>query len=311
VTGNEITCEGEEFAVSTADQQDVVFTWTDPQGVIVSNESSLVISDVSTAFSGVYSVQAELNNCFSEVIGFTVDISENPVVILPNDTVICEGEEIVITAPEDFASYTWSTGDEGAMIIAGDGTYELTVTNEGGCVSSDLITVTESGPEAVFNFTPTDVVQPETVISFNDQSNPGQAAIVSREWDFGDGRTSLSVNPDHDYQESGVYTVTLTTTDANGCTSTAEAVITVAFDLRIPEGFSPNGDGVNDLFVIQGIEAFPGTSLQVFNRWGGVVFENTRYNNDFDGDGLPVGTYFYILKLPGGEDFTGPITIAR
>lgn len=311
VTGNEVACEGDEFAVSTADQADVIFTWTDPSGNVVSTESSLVLPDVGTGLAGVYTVQAELNDCLSEVIEFTVDISENPVVVLPNDTLICEGEEIVIDAEGGFASYLWSNGSEESLIIVGDGTYELTVTNEAGCEGSDLITVTESGPEAEFDFAPSGVVQPQTVIAFTDQSAPGQAAIVSRAWDFGDESTSTSSAPDHTYNESGVYTITLTVTDANGCTSTAQAEITAAFDLRIPEGFSPNGDGVNDLFIIQGLEAFPESGLQIFNRWGGVVFETSRYNNDWDGDNLPVGTYFYILQLPNGEDFTGPVTIAR
>lgn len=311
VTGNEVACEGDEFAVSTEDQEDVIFTWTGPTGTVLSTESSLVLPDVTTALAGVYTVQAELNDCLSEVIEFTVDISENPIVILPNDTVICEGEEIIIAADGDFASYSWSTGSDEFMIIGGDGTYELTVTNDAGCEGSDLITVTESGPEAGFNFTPSGIVEPGTVIGFTDQSSPGQTAIVSREWDFGDGTIRSSTNPTHQYITSGVYTVTLTVTDANGCTSTAEAVITAAFDLRIPEGFSPNGDGVGDLFIIQGLEAFPGSTLQVFNRWGGVVFETVRYNNDWDGDNLPVGTYFYILKLSNGEDFAGPVTIAR
>ena len=311
VTNNEVACEGDEFAVSTADQDDVSFTWTDPSGNIVSTESSLVLPDVGTGLAGVYTVQAELNDCLSEVIEFTVDISENPVVILPNDTLICEGEEIVIDAEGGFATYVWSNGSEESLIIVGEGTYELTVTNEAGCEGSDLITVTESGPEAAFNFSPSGVVQPETTITFTDQSDPGVAAIVAREWDFGDGTIRTSTNPGHQYSSTGVYTVTLTTTDANGCTSTAEATITVAFDFRIPEGFSPNGDGVGDLFVIQGLEAFPNSTLQIFNRWGGVVFETTRYNNDWDGDNLPVGTYFYLLRLENGEDFTGPVTIAR
>lgn len=311
VTGNDPACEGDALEIGTQNEEGTTYTWTDPNGNVISTESSLVLSDITTALSGVYTVQAEAEDCLSETVEFSVEISENPVVILPNDTLICEGEEIVIAAQDGFASYAWSTGDEEPLIIVGEGTYELTVTNEGGCEGSNVVSVTESGPTAAFNFNPSGTVEPGTVISFTDQSEIGQAVIESRTWDFGDGTIRTSTNPDHQYASSGVFTITLTVTDANGCASVAEATVTVAFDLRIPEGFSPNGDGINDLFVIRGLEAFPGSTLQIFNRWGGVVFETTRYNNDWDGDNLPAGTYFYILKLPNGEDFTGPLTLAR
>ena len=85
--------------------------------------------------------------------------------------------------------------------------------------------------------------------------------------------------------------------------------------LEIPEGFSPNDDGVNDFFVINGILAYPEASMTIFNRWGNKVYETTNgYANDWDGNNqfgmttssreLPVGTYFYVLD-PG--DGTGVI----
>ena len=71
-------------------------------------------------------------------------------------------------------------------------------------------------------------------------------------------------------------------------------------------GFSPNGDGINDFFLIDGIEEFPESTLEIFNRWGNRVFETTGYRNDWGGtwDGdvdLVDGTYFYLLDL-GGEE---------
>jgi gliding motility-associated-like protein len=82
-------------------------------------------------------------------------------------------------------------------------------------------------------------------------------------------------------------------------------------DISIPNGFSPNGDGVNDLFVISGISKYPNNKLTIFNRWGNIVFDADNYNNTWDGrctEGLtfgsgilPDGTYFYILDLGNGE----------
>jgi gliding motility-associated-like protein len=82
-------------------------------------------------------------------------------------------------------------------------------------------------------------------------------------------------------------------------------------DITIPNGFSPNGDGVNDLFVISGISKYPNNKITIFNRWGNVVFDADNYDNTWDGrctEGLtfgsgilPDGTYFYILDLGNGE----------
>ena len=81
-------------------------------------------------------------------------------------------------------------------------------------------------------------------------------------------------------------------------------------DLNVPEGFSPNGDGVNDNYVIRGLQIYPKNKLSIFNRWGNLVFKAEPYRNDWDGtstfglniggDKLPTGVYYYILDL--GED---------
>ena len=104
--------------------------------------------------------------------------------------------------------------------------------------------------------------------------------------------------------------------------------VTISPDLlvRIPQGFSPNNDGINDSFTIAGIESYPNNKLIIMNRWGNKVFEANRYNNDWDGTNqhgvsfgnqeLPDGTYFYILDLgqpgPDGEQIIkGYIYLAR
>jgi gliding motility-associated-like protein len=89
-------------------------------------------------------------------------------------------------------------------------------------------------------------------------------------------------------------------------------------DIIIYTGFSPNGDGVNDNFTIEGIEEYPNNNLLIFNRWGNRVLLKSGYLNDWSGtwDGdkmLPDGTYFYILELNDdkGRKFSGYIQIHR
>ena len=88
-------------------------------------------------------------------------------------------------------------------------------------------------------------------------------------------------------------------------------VVSAAVDFFIPEGFSPNGDGINDLFVIRGILNYPANAFVIYNRWGNKVFEASPYQNTWDGksmfglrvggNDLPVGTYFYVLDLKDGS----------
>lgn len=100
--------------------------------------------------------------------------------------------------------------------------------------------------------------------------------------------------------------------DVDESNNTAEAFVEPSC-LVVYNEFSPNGDGVNDFFKIDCISRYPGNSLQVYNRWGNIVFQTKSYKNDWDGtpngramvqpeDQLPVGTYYYILDLGDGTE---------
>ena len=111
-------------------------------------------------------------------------------------------------------------------------------------------------------------------------------------------------------------TYIVTGTDANGCVDTASVNIDVAKTVVFPEGITPNGDGLNDNWVIRLISEFPRAKVMIFNRWGQKVFESVGYSDSWDGTqngkDLPVGTYYYVIDLgPGHERFTGPITLMR
>jgi gliding motility-associated-like protein/uncharacterized repeat protein (TIGR01451 family) len=100
--------------------------------------------------------------------------------------------------------------------------------------------------------------------------------------------------------------------DTNESNNRAEASVTPSC-LVVYNEFSPNGDGVNDFFKIDCISRYPNNSLQIYNRWGNIVYQTRSYKNDWDGtpngramvqpeDQLPVGTYYYILDLGDGSE---------
>ena len=135
------------------------------------------------------------------------------------------------------------------------------------------------------------------VPDYQDPDDDGDGLLTSVEYDFdGDGN-----GPDDcDYDGLPNYL------DADQC------------ELFFPEGFSPNGDGINDTYIIEGVQGGTEVSFEVFNRWGAVVYTANPYTNDWDGTSntgsstgdLPVGTYYYIVKI-GTEERVGYLTLWR
>lgn len=95
-------------------------------------------------------------------------------------------------------------------------------------------------------------------------------------------------------------------------------VDTTVNNITVPNAFTPNGDGKNDYFVVDGVEKFPDNELVVFSRWGEIVFRAKPYNNDWFGNNqsgapLPEGTYYYVLRLNinDGKVLKGDVTIMK
>lgn len=85
--------------------------------------------------------------------------------------------------------------------------------------------------------------------------------------------------------------------------------------LQIPNVFTPDGDGKNDAFVVPGLQDYPDNEIVIINRWGNSVYEKHNYQNDWTGDGLNEGTYFYVLTVRNSQGYTdtykGYITLLR
>ncbi len=120
------------------------------------------------------------------------------------------------------------------------------------------------------------------------------------------------------YDEGGQDQFTYMVCDPSNICDTAVVTlnITELNDLVIPEGFSPNGDGINDYFEIVNLDDYEWVSLKIYNRWGQVIYENEAYLNDWSGDSkhsgtLPDGTYYYDVEVSTGQEFRGYVIIKR
>lgn len=315
VLGDLVYCEGDSIQLYVTPQPGSYFTWTKPNGnIYASTIPSFVIENATLSDGGVYSVFAERYNCLSGTTIFTLEVNAKPVFSLMSDTTICTGDAVEISGPNDLADYNWSNGETTKNItVEAAGSYELTVTNGDGCTAQDAVEITSQGPTADFTVGPSSTGNPTTIFSFNDNSQPGLYPIVTWLWEFGNGNIDMNQNINYGYDQSGTFPVSLTIQDELGCEDKTVQVVTVRDEFKIPDGFSPNGDGINDVFEIQGLEGISGATLQIFNRWGAVVFESNNYvpGQFWDGKDNTDGTYFYILKMPNAKAKSGSVTIAR
>ena len=159
--------------------------------------------------------------------------------------------------------------------------------------------------------------------SYTGDADPG---TVSFEWDFGPNAipsTSTEASPTNiSFTASGIENIRLDVSDGT-CTQIKITSITVQSistdcDLLVEDVLSPNGDGQNDLWIINSIEQFPENGVSIFNRWGQLVWGKNGYLSDWagtnkSGEPLPIGAYYYILKLNDTDKqvFSGSVTIVR
>ena len=208
--------------------------------------------------------------------------------------------------------------------------YRVEVTDSRGCVKLDSIfTKAFLAPVVEITCEPGDTLylqNPDATFSFENLS-VDTLGIDHFFWTFEHNITSTQEQPVFTYVEQGTFAATLTVYDDLGCDTVFMKEIYVnPVKLKIPSVFTPNGDGINDTWVItlasgsdnptpnggsvnrnraDGPDEIPlndyykSTDLMVMNRWGRIVYHSTDYQNDWDGSGLNDGTYFYVLKCRG------------
>ena len=111
-------------------------------------------------------------------------------------------------------------------------------------------------------------------------------------------------------------TYTLTLTGIGGCNASDTTFLRVLKGPEVPNVFSPNGDGINDVWKIKYLEYYPGASIQVYNRFGQLVFTSVGYDKAWDGtyqgNPLPVGTYYYVINPKNGRSIiSGAVTLIK
>ncbi|MBL4587208.1 MAG: gliding motility-associated C-terminal domain-containing protein, partial [Flavobacteriales bacterium] len=160
------------------------------------------------------------------------------------------------------------------------------------------------------------VIKP--VFEFTDLSTEN---VTIWDWDFGDGTTGIEQNPIHTYDDiADTYPIVLMVETDFGCRDTVDYQVKVepVFTFYIPSSFTPDNDGINDLFYGQGKD-YTDYTFSIFDRWGELIFESSddqyHWDGTFKGTQVQQGTYvyrFYIIDWKGDDhEYKGIVTLHR
>lgn len=310
VLNNHPYCEGEVIQPITANGTGKgTYTWYDSDMKII--YKGTVFTPYITKTDTLY-IEETVNGCTSGMDTVIIKINPLPTGNAGMDKhIVCTSPTIKLDGTGSTGSpyqYKWepssgisSGGNTLTPLVKDAGTYTLTVTNSlTGCLVTDTVVIIKDPvPVAILSANPTQGEAPLTV-NFNNSSSGSNTYL----WDFNDNSTSVEKDPvPHVFVNAGEYQVKLTTSDNGNCPSIASVTIKVyeKLDYFIPNVFTPNGDGTNDIYKITstGIEELQG---EIYDRWGLKLFSWDQKNDGWDGrspsgSAVPSGTYFYILKI--------------
>ncbi|MBX2984113.1 MAG: gliding motility-associated C-terminal domain-containing protein [Flavobacteriales bacterium] len=219
----------------------------------------------------------------------------------------------------DFGSGNSAAGQQAGNAFPGAGQYpvSLTVFAQNGCsATTSQVVEVMFAPTAGFSFTGEPFT--DEPIAFVDSSFGGNGW----HYDFGDGQGSLSQEPTHTYTDAGQYIIVQTVSNAAGCTASDSLLIAITENKivppKLPDAFSPNGDGVNDIFYVRG-GPFKTMELKIYNGWGELIFQTDDPEFGWDGtyNGKPEinGVYVYSVVATSEDgrehDRSGKITLIR
>lgn len=252
--------------------------------------------------------------------------STREVAIRPSVTEGCPGTTVSFDAqnlPEG-GIYLWNFGDGSfsnkpapSHTFSKSGVFEVMLSHSsmgGGNISnkpaSDRIVIHEV-PEASFNFMKREYDNTVPSVHFENRSMGGQTYL----WDFGDGTTSSTPHPDHVYKQKGAYHVILTVVNAKGCTDRTERTVRIDedYNLLATKIFSPNGDGMEDLFMPEALKTL-GVKFHLTvhdPRTGQLVYETNDpqrpWNGRIGGRGelCAPGDYVWMVEMKDGEKMGG------
>ena len=290
----------------------------------LANNAPAVVNNTNTSLQYIYQNHPDYqnNNPFqnsslqSNVPG---NVSKNPVNISKNPTNNTSSKLPHFVLPEYICSetsfelkpdvinqnfkYVWSTGERTTSItVRNSGIYTLTIFNPENPLESSV-------SQTNVNIIP----KPATSIPSHEVICSGSTLKLIPDIDNSEQYSyfwipTYQTVKDIVINDQGLYVLAIT-----GCNTYYDSVLVTKehCDVMIPNVITPNNDGINDYFYIQGLDNYPGTKLTIYDRAGSLVFSSNDYQNNWTGDKLPNGTYFFIFRFSDGIEKHGTLTILK
>ena len=312
-------CEGDTLRFnSTASNPSNFLEWEfvlDNGSEIISGQNTESIL-VKFNNSGDYILQFReyaLSDCYSAVEQ-TVEVQPNPLAAFSNGSA-CIYDSVKFfnnsTAIDGVQSSIWRVGDQVFNDLnltykfdqAGDYVIELTVVSNNGCFDKDALSFKLlDKPISDFYFSPENVSNTEPIVQFYNTSTNANTAW----WSFGNDNYSDEWEPTHIFDSIGWYDIELFIEDENGCQDsiTKELLVENDFLFYFPSSFTPDGDGLNDNFGIDGfkLDNYQEFYFEIINRWGDKIFSTdditVKWNGTTpQGNEAMAGSYLWSVRL--------------
>jgi gliding motility-associated-like protein len=299
--GDTAFCPG--FSVTLKAYGAWIYDWSSK-----SNADSITVSSPGGRY---WLVGHSSTGCSSDTI--YKNVLEEPYWAFSNqsDSALCIGGDKAVLSVLGAKKYIWDPTKEvtPSIVVTSPGRYVVTGTSLLGCKKTITVNVKEY-PLPEFD------IKTSTLL-LNPRNTTLLSSVIPEEgvtynWDMGDGTTAQGIEVDHTYDLSSTinsYTVSLTATDTLGCIKSKSVLVEVSDGIFIPNVFTPNGDGINDLFM-------PDADLQIMDRNGLVLYKGTSgWDGTYNGRVMTPDTYFYLMHYNdrGGKERTrkGFITLVR
>jgi len=281
-----------------------------PLGKILWQPSNDSTEKITVKNAGIYSVNV-INSCGNT--SDAIQIDPNPVSVQAEpDTAICPGNSVQLTTVYNSSyQYKWIPSNTlnkdtiyNPIATPHDTTTYYLNATDGICYNTDsakVIVYPIYHSEIIA--TPIEGYLPLGVQFSNKHTAPKQL------WIFGDGDSSTAKSPAHVYTKESIFKAILITATENGCTET-DTVEIRPFTLFIPNLITPNNDQHNDRFDLT--NQYVWLYVEIFNRWGDLIFQKDGYLDEWDATGCPDGIYYYhILDKKYLREFKGWVQVVR
>jgi gliding motility-associated-like protein len=271
---------------------------------------------------GSYIVEVTDDQGCTHTESFVLDAQSLLIADAGPDTSYCGGGTLTLVGTGNGATSFWSDIFGNILAVGDSLTIDAQVgnfgyifqTSDGICTADDTVYVVvfaqpfaNAGPDQ-------DILKDESVQIGGDPTGPGGSSIL---WQPSESLSDSTVaNPVSSPLETTTYIVYVE--DANGCINSDTMTVNIVPKFNPNNGFTPNGDGINDVWTIGDLTDYPDIEVNIFNRWGQQLFTSKGYDvpwdGKFNGKEVPVGTYYYVIDLHDEkypDPFTGPLTIMR